>query len=39
MKGDVENIVNDVRIYSEGLILAIQREKFDEAKLWIMHQK
>ncbi|MFB5610044.1 MAG: hypothetical protein ACE5Q5_07480 [Nitrosarchaeum sp.] len=31
MKDDVENIVNDVKIYSEGLILAIQRDKFDEA--------
>lgn len=31
MKDDVENIVNDVKIYSEGLILAIQRDRFDEA--------
>lgn len=31
MKDDVENIVNDVKIYSEGLILAVQRDKFDEA--------
>ena len=30
MKDDVENIVNDVKIYSEGLILAIQRDRFDE---------
>jgi len=31
MKDDVENIVNDVKIYSDGLILAIQNDKFDEA--------
>jgi len=31
MKNDVENIVNDVKIYSDGLILAIQNDKFDEA--------
>lgn len=31
MKDDVESIVNDVKIYSEGLILAIQRDRFDEA--------
>lgn len=31
MKDDVENIVNDVKIYSEGLILAIQKDRLDEA--------
>ncbi|MBS3922159.1 MAG: hypothetical protein KGZ37_03300 [Nitrosarchaeum sp.] len=31
MKDDLENIVNDVKIYSEGLILAIQKDRFDEA--------
>lgn len=31
MKDEVENIVNDVKIYSDGLILAIQNDKFDDA--------
>lgn len=32
MKSDIESIVNDVNIYSDGLILALKNDKFKEAK-------
>ena len=31
MKEQVESIVSDVHVYSEGLILALKNNKFDEA--------
>ncbi len=32
MKEDVESIVNDIKIYSEGLVLALKNEKFQDAQ-------
>ena len=32
MKEDVESIVNDIKIYADGLILALKNERFKEVE-------
>lgn len=35
MKEDVESIVGDIRLYSKGLILAIQKDNPDDAMNYV----
>ncbi len=39
MKQDIESIVKDVNRYSEGLVLALQNDKFKEADEYIKKMK
>lgn len=39
MKEEAEALVNDVKIYSEGLILAIQKNNFNEAEDYLKKTK
>lgn len=32
MKDDVESIVNDIKIYADGLILALKNDRFKEVE-------
>ncbi len=39
MEEDIESIVNDVNLYSDGLIVALRNDKFKEAEEYVKKMK